>query len=130
MNRRHLIYISAIVAILMITPGCFWLIAGAAGGAGGYAWTQGKLSFVTPHSVTRCHDATIPALQSLGIYIASDNTDKLAGIIKGRTAAGAPVTVDLEPQEGNLTKVEIRVGYWGDKVQSQKIADEIKSRLK
>lgn len=130
MNRRHLTHILVIICILIITPGCFWLVAGAAGGVGGYAWSQGKLSFVTSHNVTQCHDATLPALKSLGVYIASDNTDKLAGIIKGRTAAGAPITIDLEPQEGNLTKVDIRVGYWGDKVQSQKIADEIKKRLR
>jgi len=130
MNRRFFVLISALVALSMMTSGCFFLVAGAAGGAGGYAWAQGKLTFTTPDSVTQCHDATISALKSLGVGITSDQTDKLAGRIRARTGTGDPVTIDLEPQGGNITKIDIRVGHIGNKVQSQQIADEIKKRLR
>jgi hypothetical protein len=39
------------------------------------------------------------------------------------------VTIDLEPQGRDITKIEIRVGVWGDRVQSERIADAIKRRL-
>jgi hypothetical protein len=121
--------ISVLVAFSLMLSGCAFLLVGAAGGAGGYAWSQGKLSFTTAHSVTECHDATIAALKSLGIMIVSDKTDKLAGKITGKTSTGTPIVIDLEPEEGNLTKLDIRVGYWGNKVMSERIADEIKQRL-
>jgi hypothetical protein len=129
MNRRLLITISVLIVVSMMTSGCVFLLAGAATGAGGYAWAQGKLTFTTSHTVTQCHDAAISTLKSLEVYISSDQTDKLAGRIRGKTATGDPVTIDLEPQEGNVTKVDIRVGYIGDKIQSQKIADDIRRRL-
>jgi hypothetical protein len=122
--------LAASLAVSILVTGCVAALAiGAAGGAGGYAWASGKLSFTTPHGINECHDATLAALSDLKIKLISDQTDRLAGKIKGQTATGESVAVDLEPQAPNITKIDVRVGFWGNKTQSTMIADGIKRHL-
>lgn len=130
MHRKSLTLLAALVGVSLFLSGCVAVVvAGVAGGVGGYAWSNGKLSFTTPHDVKACHDATIPALAELGVDVTSDTTGMLAGRIKGLTAAGEDVKIDLEPQSIRVTKVDIRVGFWGNKTRSQMIADAIKKNL-
>lgn len=130
MNRRSLTLVATLVGISLMASGCVAaLAAGAAGGAGGYAWASGKLSFTTPHNIGESHEAAVSALGGLGIRITGDTTDKLAGRIKAVTATNEEVTIDLEPQALRITKIDIRVGFWGNKTQSTMIANAIKKRL-
>ena len=130
MNRKTLSLAVALVVASLLMSGCIAaVVAGAAGGAGGYAWSRGKLSFTTSHDITTCHDATITALAGLKIKVTGDSTDMLAGRIKAVTATGEEVTIDLEPQSIRVTKFDIRVGFWGNQIQSEMIANAIKKRL-
>jgi hypothetical protein len=129
MKNKILVAIVAVAVLSMVFSGCVAFVAGAAGGAGGYAWASGKLSFTTEHSIGESHDATVAALKDLDIAITGDQTDKLAGKVKGVTPTNDAVTVDLEPQASNITKIDIRVGFWGNKAESTKIADAIKRHL-
>jgi hypothetical protein len=128
MNRKAFTLLTALLGISLLVSGCVAAVA-AAGGAGGYAWSRGKLSFTTPHDITSCHDATISALTTLDIKVTGDTTDMLAGRIKGETATGEDLTVDLEPQSIRVTKIDIRVGFWGNETQARMIADKIRKRL-
>ncbi len=119
-----------IVFVSAMVSGCVAVVAaGAAGGAGTYVWASGKLTFTTSSTITECHDATIAAFQDLGIKLVSDSTDKLSGRIRGTTTAGESVAIDLEPQGARVTSIDIRVGFWGSKGQSTKVADTIKRHL-
>jgi len=131
MNRRSLIFVAVIAGMSLLISGCVAVFAagGVAAGAGGYAWAQGKLSFVTANNIMLCHDATIAALADLGVAVTGDTTDMLLGRIMGRTAMNEGVTIDLEPQARDITKIEIRVGFWGNRAQSERIADQIKRHL-
>lgn len=130
MHRKPLTLVAALVAASLLMSGCVAaVVVGVAGGVGGYAWSNGKLSFTTPHDVKACHDAAIPALAELGVDVTSDNTDLLAGRIRGVTATGEDVKIDLEPQSIRVTKVDIRVGFWGNKTRSEMIANAIKKNL-
>ena len=130
MNRKVLTIFSVLVALSVVTSGCVVLVAGgAAAGAGAYAWVNGKLTFTSVNSVTECHNATISAFGDLGIEVVSDRTDRLSGRIKGQTATGDPVTVDLEPQASDVTRIEVRVGFWGSRSKSVRIADAIRRHL-
>jgi hypothetical protein len=128
MNRRAFTLLTVLLGISLLVSGCVAAVA-AAGGAGGYVWSRGKLSFTTSHDIDSCHDAAISALTSLDIKITGDTTDSMAGRIKGETATGEDVTVDLEPQSIRVTKIDIRVGFWGNEGQARKIADKINQRL-
>jgi hypothetical protein len=131
MNRKAAAMFAVLVGMSLILSGCLAAaVGGAAAGAGGYAWSTGKLSFTTPHSIRECHDATISALQDLGITVLSDRSDNLSGRIKGETATGDPVAVDLEPQASGITKIDVRVGFWGSHTHSVRIADAIKRHLR
>jgi len=130
MNRKSLTLVAALVGMSLLVSGCaVALVAGAAGGAGGYAWASGKLSFSTDHNIDECHNATISALSELRIKVTGDTTDKLIGRVKGVTATNKEVTIDLEPQSIHVTKIDIRVGFWGNETQSTMIADAIKRHL-
>lgn len=129
MNRKALTLVAALVGMSLIISGCVALAVGAAAGAGGYVWTKGRLSFTTPHHISECHDAAIYALSDLKINVVGDTTDNLAGRIKGQTATGDPVTIDLEPQAQNVTKIDVRVGFWGEKEKARRVADAINRHL-
>ena len=128
MNRKAFTLLTALLGISLLVSGCVAAVA-AAGGAGGYAWSRGKLSFTEPHDITSCHDATVSALTALDIKVTGDTTDQLTGRIKGETATGDDLTIDLESQSIRVTKIDVRVGFWGNETQARMIADKIKTRL-
>ena len=128
MNRKAFTLLTVLLGISLLVSGCVAAVA-AAGGAGGYAWSRGKLSFTAPHDINTCHDAAISALTALDIKVTGDTTDSVAGRIKGLTALGEDVTVDLEPQSIRITKMDVRVGFWGNEAQARLIADKINARL-
>lgn len=131
MKRRAISFVAAIICISSLFTGCVALVAatGVAAGAGGYAWTKGKLTFTASHDIMSCHDATIATLAELGVKITGDTTDMLEGRVMGRMATGKSVTVTLKPFSKNITKIGIRVGVFGNEVQSRTIANGINRRL-
>ncbi len=130
MNRKTLTILVVLAGMSMIVSGCIAAFAaGAAGGAGGYAWASGKLTFTEAYGIGACHDATLSAFNDLKIIVASDNTDRLSGRIKGKTQTGESVAVDLEPQASNITKIDVRVGF-ANREQATNVADAIKRHLR
>lgn len=130
MNRKIFVPAALFVAMSLMVSGCVAaVIAGVAGGAGGYRWSNGKLSFTTTHTVGQCRAATLAAFNDLELVLVGDAGDEMAARIKGRTGMNDPVTVDLEPQAADITKLDIRVGFWGDKEKEKRIADAIQRHL-
>jgi hypothetical protein len=130
MNRKALTVTAVLVGLSLILAGCVpVLLTGAVAGAGGYMWVSGKLSFTTPHTTVQCHKATVAALDELKIMITGEAVDMVTGKIIGKTSTGDNVTIDLEPMSADLTRVEIRVGYVGNRILSKMIADAIEKHL-
>ncbi len=130
MNRKVLTIVSVLIVLSTLLSGCIVLFAGgAAAGAGTYVWVRGKLTFTSVDDVRVCHDATVSAFRDLGIQVVSDNTDLLSGKIRGETNTGDSVKVDLEPEASNVTRIEVRVGFWGSHSKSVRVADAIKRHL-
>lgn len=128
MNRK-LILITMLVGVSLILAGCA-LFAGAAAGAGTYAWVSGKLTFTTPHDVARSHEATLAAFKRLEIVVVKDETSELGSKMEGKSkTTGETVTVDLEPQASNVTKIDIRVGFFGNHDKEREVADAIRKHL-
>jgi hypothetical protein len=121
--------VAALMGLLMMAYGCA-VVGGAAAGAGTYAWSTGKLSFNTPHGVTPAHDAVLAAFNQSNITVVKDEVSTLGGTIKGvTTETGENVTIDLEPMGADVTKVDVRVGFFGDRGRSEKIAESIQRNL-
>ena len=127
MNRK-MVLIIMLVGVSLILSGCV-LFAGAAAGAGSYAWVSGKLTFTTPHDVARSHEATLAAFKKLDIVVVKDETSSLGSKMEGTTKTGETVTVDLEPQAANVTKIDVRVGFFGNHDKEREVADVIKKHL-
>jgi hypothetical protein len=55
--------------------------------------------------------------------------------VEGQTGDGTAVTVSLEtrpgriPVEGPLTRVNVRVGLWGDRAVSERLLAQVQARL-
>lgn len=130
MNRNSLRLLVVCVGLSVLVSGCVAAaLGGAAAGAGGYAWASGKLTFTTSHGINEAHDAALSALKDMEIELTSDRVSSLSGRLLGVTSANEAVTIDLEPLASDITKIDIRVGFWGDHYQESKIADAIQRHL-
>jgi hypothetical protein len=113
--------------------GCFWVVAGAAGGAGAYSYSLGKLEAVKEAPVATVQKAAVDGLKDLEIRIVRENVDKLTGQVEGSTAQGKTVTIRIDRQTENTAKLSIRVGTGmlsDEKNQTMAIYDAIEKRLK
>lgn len=130
MKNRGILLLAALISLSLIVSGCVALVAGAAAGAGGYAWAKGKLTFTTAHGITEAHSAVISAFQDSGVKLITDETSALSGRLKGIMNSQDSVAVDLEPLSSNVTKIDVRVGFWGNRYEETKIADAIQRHLR
>ena len=130
MKRKTFLVSIMLLGMSVLTSSCVTaVVVGVAAGAGTYVWAQGKLSFETDHTIRQCHSATTSALNELQIVIKESMLDSLIAKVTGRTAVNEPVVVDIEPIAVRRTRVEIRVGTWGNKTQSRIILDSIQRHL-
>jgi hypothetical protein len=130
MKRTTFFLALVMLASSLLSAGCaVAIIAGVTAGAGTFVWANGKLSFETDHTIHQCHSATTSALNELQIDIQQSMSDSLIAKVTGRTSVNEPVVVDIEPIGPHRTRVEIRVGTWGNKTQSKIIMDSIQRHL-
>lgn len=117
--------------ILVLLPGCalFWVGAGAGGGVGTYAYVKGELKREYRASLDRTWGATVQTLKVLELQVQDTQKDQLGGNIQARRGDGKAVKVALEPKASDRTLVRIRVGTFGDRDASERIARAIESRL-
>ncbi|HOX05507.1 MAG TPA: DUF3568 family protein [Planctomycetota bacterium] len=108
--------------------GCFWLLAGAAAGAGTVAYINGELVKTYSEPYTRVWAAVDGAVKGLGLKVESDQHDNMVGEIKAKRADGETVQIRAKLKGDKLTEVAVRTGLM-KKADSQLIMDEIDRRL-
>jgi hypothetical protein len=79
--------------------------------------------------LTRCATAVNQAVARLLLKKTSETTGGGEVTIKARDGQDRGITLGLEKLTENATKIEIRVGTFGDRVYSQRILDEVKRAL-
>jgi hypothetical protein len=130
MKRKTFLVSAMLLGMSVLASACATaIVAGLAAGAGTYVWAHGKLSFETDHTIRQCHSATVSALNELQVDIKESTVDSVIAKVAGRTAVDEPVVVDIEPITPHKTRVDIRVGTWGNKTQSSIIMDNIQRHL-
>lgn len=117
------------VSFGLFCSGCLALAVGAAGGAAGAVYVMGKLKDEVDHPVPVVHEATVAALNDLGLKPSEDRVDKLSAHMESAFSDGPHVWIDLESVSDSRCRVTIRVGLTGDEVRSRKIYDAIKRHL-
>ncbi len=116
-------------AMLMLTGGCFLLVAGAAAGAGAVVYVNGELKESEGVDYDRVYDATLAAMNDLQFSVVSKQKDAITAVVTARTGTDKKVIVTLNKQSATATEIRIRVGTVGDKDVSQQILAKIKSHF-
>ena len=105
------------------------VVGGAAAGAGVVYWVEGALRTTVGHPIRQVHDATVDALNNIGIGIVADKTESFGGDIESALRGGSSVTVHLKAVSSTATEITVRVGTFGDRAQSDMVLDAIETRL-
>jgi hypothetical protein len=115
---------------LLATAGCVGaLVAGAAAGAGGYAYVKGELKATESAPLDRMWNATLAAMKDLEFPVTSQRKDALEAELTARNASDKKVAIKLKKVSEAATEVHIRVGTLGDEALSRVIMEKIKARL-
>ncbi len=127
----RLMQVMGLGLVMVLLAGCAVALVGAGAGAGvgTYAYVRGELQreYEAPMDLTWA--ATTQALKAMEIRVVETEKDQLGGTIDARRADDTTVKVALEPKDGNRTLVKIRIGTFGDREASERIANEIQNRL-
>lgn len=122
---------SALAALVMGvaagTGGCVALAVGAAAGVGGTIYIRGELRSTEEIPLDKMWMATLATIRELEFEKRSERSDALQGRVVARRADGSNVTIRLDADGSDRTKVGIRVGTFGDETVSRTILDKIKA---
>jgi hypothetical protein len=120
--------------ILLALSGCSrYVVAGAAAGGavyGTYKYSKGNLSRNYGAPVPTVWEATLSALDQMGIEPAEKNNDAFGGQVNAKLHDGKSLTVKLVRVADNLTEVGVRVGTFGNEERSEFIHNKIAENLK
>ena len=114
LRRLILLYLPLLVTL----TGCpLILLTGAAAGAAVYS--LGALSATRNITLDQAWNAGLQAFNDLDIAIAGKERDGLTGEIVGIGAGNTKIRIHLKKLFEDVTKVTIRVGFFGDELQSR-----------
>lgn len=121
--------LAAALAVASLGSGCFLVAVGAAAGAGAVAYVDGRLTTSLPHGYDDVVQGTDRAIVQLQFLKVGESRDALKALFEARTADDKKVSIEVTRVSDNLTKIEIRVGIFGDKSVSLAILDRIKGNI-
>jgi len=122
---------STLLALSMVTSGCFLVAVGAAGaaGAGTVAYIRGELDASLGNRYDTVVGATDNAVGQLQFAKIRESKDAFSSEIVARTAEDKKIDIVIAKEADNLTKVKIRVGVFGDEEKSRAILDRVRANL-
>lgn len=131
-RRRWGLFLLASLAVSQ--SGCLLAAAGAAAGAGAYAYYRGNVSETCAVEFGDAYQATKEAMLDLAMPVLHEEHRGLAGTVESSLQDGTKVTVSLEEKPRQLandphqTDVAVRIGTFGDEKASTKILRQIAVR--
>src|SRR5262245_31536575 len=135
MNSSQLIprTLAALVcaALVTLSSGCFLVAVGAAGaaGAGAVAYVRGELDTTLASRYDNTIAASNRAIETLQFVKVNEKRDAFSAILTARTAQDKKVQITVTKSTDTLSRVQIRVGTFGDEAMSMAILDKIKTGL-
>lgn len=121
-----------LAAMLMaFTGSCAFVLAGSAGMAGAYAWSQGELSRNYRQPLVTAWEGVKHALNVSKLVVEEQTVDSHYGKMTANTPGKEEkVTVSLEKWTKTETRITVRVGVMGDRPKSERIHEEIEKALR
>jgi len=116
---------------LLFTSGCWLVVVGAVAGAAAVsvAYVDGHLVATYGNGYDRVVAATSQAITQLGFAQPEEQKDALSATFNTHTAKGESVKIVVTKTSDSSTKVDIRIGTFGDEQMSLSINDKIKANL-
>lgn len=124
---KHRLLPLVLVAGLAFTLGACTHVREATDNA--VAWVRDALQTTLDAPLDRTVRATTGALKKLQFSAIVTRADALAGVVTAKTARDEKIEVTLTSVTPLQTRVDIRVGTFGDKPVSQRILSEIQLQL-
>lgn len=124
---HRIINLMIVISTLLFLSGCAALLVGAGAGlgVGTYKYIDGNLAMEYPLEYNRAWNSTNRALENLQISLSSSTNENGKGVIQAVRKDGKKVTVKLNDRGNGVTTIAVRVGSFGDRLESQNIHDEI-----
>lgn len=128
--RKLSVFFSAVVLSLTVltTQGCV-LLAGAAVGAGGYAYATGYLAKNLDAHHEDVHAAAMEGLKDIGAFVVSDSIGALESKIHAESDDGRTIKIHVEALTEQASQIKIRVGTFGNEAESLRILNATTNRL-
>jgi uncharacterized protein YceK len=121
------------VVLLTITlalgSGCAAVVVGAAAGAGAVIYSNGELRSDEATGFDKAWDASLAAMHDLNYAVVEREKGPVDAKLVARAYGDKKITVKVEKVTGTVSKIKIRVGTFGDEVQSKDILEAIQKRL-
>ena len=117
-----------ILASFFYLEGCTAVVIGVSEQA--YRHIRGDLLGITPEPLEKVYPASVRALESLESYdMAEHNLNTISGYIVAYDSKARKIQIDLSKTEHNQTRISIRIGTVGDKLESVYIYDQIQHHI-
>lgn len=129
MKKTRILLAVLLTGMTIYASGCLIAAVGA-GAAGTVAYVKGELEATLDAGMDKSYDATLKGLDQLQITPIQKGKDALTAEIVARNAEDKKITINLTRVDEKITKVTIRVGVFGDQVQSTTILGHIRQNLK
>lgn len=117
-----------VLLLLPLLSGCVVVLAGAAS-AGTVAWVEGRLDSPLDANFDQLENAVNKAVTQLQFVKVSEKKDALTAKLTVRTAEDKKVEIKVLRVGDKTSRVQIRIGVFGDKDLSLAVLDKIKSNL-
>lgn len=128
MRQWIALWVIGIAGSLTVISGCAVVAVGAAA-AGTVAYVEGDLQVEEPHPFDKVYMATKKALKDLAMMAVKDTKDTVRAEIQARDVEDKKATITLSPRNEGITKISIRIGFWGDEVRARRIYHKIHENL-
>lgn len=124
----NLAAVLALTVTVVFNSGCIAVAAGAAG-AGAVAYIRGELDASVGNSYESVVRASNRAIEQLEFAAIGTRRDALSAKLTARTAQDKKIEIVVTKVGNDLTRIQIRVGVFGDEVVSMTILEKIKANL-
>lgn len=102
---------------LLLASGCVATAVGvgATAGVAGYKWLEGNMSKEYPYPYLETWEATLAAVEHFRMKTIERRHTPLSGKIEAQQPDGTKVRVQVIAKPNNITVVEVRFGFMGNK---------------
>lgn len=118
--------------LCVLASGCAALVlagAAGAGAAGGVLYAKGDLEASLEHPYKDVVNASRDGIDDVGLHLIQENDLGTATVFDCRRSDDKKVVVRVTSVTSDLTKINIRVGTFGDEDYSRYLYDKIQKRL-